>query len=204
MSFKFALSKYIKSPESIDKDQMLYYDDEFVVIKDLFPKAKYHYLLLPRSKDITLQNPLLQFNSKNLKFEQYRGKIQSLLDKFKSEILINLKLEYEGIDDNFVKYGVHAVPSLNNLHIHIISQDFQSVRLKNRHHYNSFVTEFFVEFKDLPLEKNDHRLNTTKMEYNCKNDDLICPYCDENFKNKFAKFKIHLKEEFENNYPSKT
>lgn len=36
--------------------------------------------------------------------------------------------------------GYHAIPSLQPLHIHIISQDFDSPALKKKQHWNSFTT----------------------------------------------------------------
>ena len=40
--------------------------------------------------------------------------------------------------------GFHAVPSMRQLHLHLISQDFDSACLKNKKHWNSFATDFFV------------------------------------------------------------
>ena len=44
-----------------------------------------------------------------------------------------------------VRIGFHAVPSMRQLHLHVISQDFQSDALKNKKHWNSFTSEFFIE-----------------------------------------------------------
>ena len=41
--------------------------------------------------------------------------------------------------------GFHAIPSMKQVHMHIISLDFQGRGLKKKHHYNSFVTEFFID-----------------------------------------------------------
>lgn len=48
-----------------------------------------------------------------------------------------------------IKKGFHAVPSLDNVHLHVITNDFVSDRLKNKKHYNSFTTDFFVLFDDV-------------------------------------------------------
>ncbi|KAL6278173.1 hypothetical protein ACE6H2_021774 [Prunus campanulata] len=34
-------------------------------------------------------------------------------------------------------------PSMRQLHLHVISQDFNSTHLKNKEHWNSFNTDFF-------------------------------------------------------------
>lgn len=42
------LGPYIKSPETFPPSRVVYHNDKFVVIHDLFPKASVHLLLLPR------------------------------------------------------------------------------------------------------------------------------------------------------------
>jgi aprataxin len=42
------------------------------------------------------------------------------------------------------KTGFHAVPSMDLLHAHIVSQDFDSSWLKTKKHWNSFASEFFL------------------------------------------------------------
>ena len=41
--------------------------------------------------------------------------------------------------------GFHAIPSMNQVHMHIISRDFISSALKTKKHWNSFTTEFFLK-----------------------------------------------------------
>lgn len=40
--------------------------------------------------------------------------------------------------------GYHAQPSMQRLHLHCVSRDFDSPTLKKREHWNSFNTEFFI------------------------------------------------------------
>ena len=42
------------------------------------------------------------------------------------------------------RIGFHAMPSMSQLHLHVISQDFHSAALKNKKHWNSFTSSFFV------------------------------------------------------------
>lgn len=46
--------------------------------------------------------------------------------------------------------GFHAVPSMRHLHLHVISDDFVSDRLKYRKHYLSFhpTLDHFVTLED--------------------------------------------------------
>uniref|UniRef100_A0A8D0D246 Aprataxin n=1 Tax=Sander lucioperca TaxID=283035 RepID=A0A8D0D246_SANLU len=41
--------------------------------------------------------------------------------------------------------GYHAIPSMSHVHLHVISQDFDSPCLKNKKHWNSFTTDYFME-----------------------------------------------------------
>lgn len=43
-----------------------------------------------------------------------------------------------------MRVGFHAVPSMAQLHLHLISGDFLGTGLKNKKHYNSFTTPFFL------------------------------------------------------------
>ncbi|GBO36936.1 Aprataxin, partial [Araneus ventricosus] len=45
--------------------------------------------------------------------------------------------------------GYHAVPSMSHLHLHVISQDFDSPCLKTKTHWNSFTTEYFISSKKI-------------------------------------------------------
>lgn len=53
--------------------------------------------------------------------------------------------------------GFHGLPSLPQLHMHLLSMDLESPCLKNKKHYNSFATYFFLTtdriIDDLKLHK---------------------------------------------------
>lgn len=94
-----------------------------------------------------------------------------------------------------VLVGVHAHPSMNHLHIHIISRDFYSEAMRHRKHYNSFHTGFFVDVEEFPLKDGDPRWHPGREKY--LEEDLRCWRCGKNFGNKFATLKRHLEGEFE-------
>lgn len=198
MSFRFALEKYIKNPDKY-QDCVIYKDTKYVVISDAFNKSVIHYLLLPRDLQITKQNPLTVFEDNGL-----RKEVAVLIEKLKLMILDRLKEEFE-IDEteDFIQVGVHSVPSMANLHIHLLTKDLNSLKMKNKKHYNSFTTDFFVNFDDLPLKQGDRRLDSHAMEQLIKTSDMKCIYCGENFQNKFAQLKKHLTTEFEKKYSRK-
>lgn len=94
-----------------------------------------------------------------------------------------------------VMAGVHAGPSMNHLHVHVVSRDFVSDRMRHRKHYNSFHTPFFIDLDDFPLAKNDPRRHPGREGYLAQ--ELKCWRCGKDFGNRFRQLKAHLEEEFE-------
>lgn len=149
-----------------------YHDDDCVVIYDGYPKARMHLLLLPRRLS-SLSSPDSQATNikgstcgirsiadlrKDLHYEELR-KCHATARK----LVKHLTEEYESLyrrdttttttttnsDKCLVRMGYHSVPSLDNLHLHIISTDLDSLYLKNKKHYNSFATNFFVDANEV-------------------------------------------------------
>lgn len=205
--FKYALAPYIKAPEK-HPDTVVFQDEDVVIIRDAFPKSCFHYLILPRSAKKTRQLPTLVFRDLTFKAEisKYVEICTDILVKeFESKYEVK-----EGSDikiRDFVQVGCHSVPSLSNLHIHVLTKDFHSARLKNKKHYNSFNTDFFIPFDQLPLKGStkfdEPRFDAEKMEKLCKTTGLKCCYCEAPFDNKFRQLKNHLDQEFEKNFREK-
>jgi aprataxin len=89
--------------------------------------------------------------------------------------------------------GVHTHPSMNHLHIHIFSKDMHSPCMKHKKHYSSFNSSFLVRMDEFPLDEGSERFHPG----NWPSWDMKCWRCEKNFRNKFAKLKEHLNEEFE-------
>lgn len=53
-------------------------------------------------------------------------------------------IENRGRKFDEFKIGYHAEPSMQQVHLHVISTDFNSPSLKTKKHWNSFNTDFFV------------------------------------------------------------
>ncbi|KAK0123665.1 aprataxin-like protein [Cadophora gregata] len=212
------LGAYIDHPENYDSSRIISYDDSFVAINDLYPKSSVHALLLPRSKKHTLQHPFDAFEDAEFlasvleqatKLRDIIGKeLQRQFGKYSvqdvpREKVLNGEVEIHRPEDmpigrdwnKEVKVGIHAHPSMNHLHIHVLSVDRYSECMKHRKHYNSFATPFFVELENFPLSKDDVRRHPAKEGY--LNSDMLCWRCGMNFGNKFARLKEHLKEEFD-------
>ncbi|EKU20534.1 aprataxin, partial [Nannochloropsis gaditana CCMP526] len=58
----------------------------------------------------------------------------------------------------------HSLPSLRPLHIHIVSQDFDSPALKTKRHWNSFTTPFFLDLLQVETALQIHGKVTVRHE----------------------------------------
>ncbi|GFU55627.1 aprataxin [Nephila pilipes] len=138
-------------------------DDLVVIIKDKYPKAQYHYLVLPKR------------NIPNLK-------------AVCKEDLSLLRHMHEKADELVAKcdskhkfqIGYHAVPSMSHLHLHVISQDFDSPCLKTKIHWNSFTSEYFISSKSIikQLETNGKiKLMDSNVSKDLLKQSLRCHVC---------------------------
>merc|ERR1712029_436543 len=161
-----------------DPDSVLFEDDELCVIKDKYPKARIHLLVLP--KDTMLVN------------------LNSLND---SHIPLIRRMVAAGQDQvppgttPGVRMGFHAVPSMSRLHLHVISQDFDSPCLKHKKHWNSFNTDYFVPWEIIvdQLETNNKVLPADTSQTNqWLKRDLQCHKCQYKPKN-LPDLKSHIR-----------
>lgn len=101
--------------------------------------------------------------------------------------------------------GFHAIPSMEHLHLHVISSDLISPSLKTKRHYNTFSprTGFFLPLADVRAWLDDEHqlakmvasLTPEKHEPRLK-DALVCFRCGETMKNMPA-LKNHIQREFD-------
>ncbi len=215
------LGAYITSPESFPASRVIYHDKKWVVINDLFPKSSIHLLLLPRDPTKQMLHPFdafedldflkeVQAEVKNLRVlvakELHRrfGRF-SRLDQEREQALDALDNDCDDGDtesqnipigrdwSKSIISGIHVGPSMNHLHVHVLSIDRHSECMKHRKHYNSFSTPFLIDVEDFPLDRKDSRRHPGRKNY--LNTDLKCWRCGRNFGNKFARLKGHLDEE---------
>lgn len=211
------LGEYTQDPASFPPSRVIYFDENFVAINDLFPKSSVHTLLLPRSD----KNRLHPFDA----FEDpaFLASVQQEVKKLRTLVAKELQRKYgkfssqeqareralngedeipEGEDlprgrdwERDVMAGIHAHPSMSHLHVHVLSVDRFSDCLKHKKHYNSFATPFFIPLEDFPLAPDDVRRHPGHQGY--LGYEFKCWRCKRNFGNSFAKLKAHLAEEFE-------
>ncbi|EDS31274.1 FHA-HIT [Culex quinquefasciatus] len=102
-----------------------------VVMRDKYPKAMHHFLVIPWA-DI---DSVYQLSPADI----------PLLHEMR--LLGVNAIETTGKSHDRFRLGFHMKPSMHRLHLHVISQDFVSDRLRYKEHFNSFVTEFFMPFE---------------------------------------------------------
>lgn len=209
------LGAYIANPQSFPPSAVVYHNEDFVVIHDLFPKSTLHLLLLPRDPKKTLVHPVEAFDDAEFlakvreevkkvctlaagELRRKYGK-HSALDRERQEAL-DLEPPPETLPagrdwEQEIMCGIHAHPSMNHLHVHITSVDRYSDRLRHRKHYNSFSTPFFVDIDDFPLARDDPRRDPDRQGYLRRS--FECWRCGRGFGNEFSALKKHLEEEFD-------
>lgn len=209
-----ALGAYIENPESFSSNVAVYHNQNFVAIRDRYPKSTLHLLLLPRDLSKTRLHPFDAFDD-----PKFLDNVRTEVKKIRTLAAAELRRMYgkesaqekrrdDALDadpppdelpsgrdwEKEVMCGIHSGPSMNHLHIHVMSVDRHSERMKSKKHYNSFSTPFFVDIDDFPLPEDDSRRHFKRQGY--LQWDYVCWRCGRNFGNKFAELKGHLEEEF--------
>ncbi|KAH9066436.1 HIT-like domain-containing protein [Lactarius vividus] len=182
-----------------------------LTIFDAYPKALFHFLVLPRlsnderSSDLTdLRTLLRRHASGDARAEETLRMLADEAARLRGVIEEEMQARYGFAWDVWV--GFHAVPSMEHLHLHVISSDLTAPALKTKRHYNSFSPRagFFVPLAEVRTWFNDaaapqlakvRRLAPEEYEPRLKYA-LECFRCDEPAKNMPA-LKKHLQDEFD-------
>jgi len=165
-----------------DPNAIVISTDKLVAIKDKYPKAQLHFLVLPIKHIPSI-------------FHLNRSHVD-LLDEM--ELLAQNLIEISGRRQEDFKIGYHASPSMQQLHLHVLSTDFDSPYLKTKIHWNSFNTPFFLTTESI-LEQlkgngivqklpNDLLKNYLAAELTCH----ICHYKLSNMPKLKEHIKLHL------------
>ena len=100
------------------------------VVYDRFPKGFVHLLVLPMT--IRAEKPS--------HFSKYDLQDLKKIHKLAYDIADDLQARYD-LPPFYV--GYHALPSMADLHIHIVSGDLASQYMKRREHYTSFTNDAY-------------------------------------------------------------
>lgn len=150
------------------------------VIYDKFPKSRMHLLVVPTTIDPYEPDKLTKSDLVALK-KVHRGAM-FIMDMLGDNMLI----------------GYHAIPSMTVLHLHIISNDFDSLYLKRKENYVSFLTDYFIHPQKIERAIEREGKFTLPSRYELvmmlKNAPVECHKCGRRSFNHFTMLKKHLKE----------
>ncbi|KAF8610152.1 hypothetical protein BDV93DRAFT_601209 [Ceratobasidium sp. AG-I] len=215
MSFGSALRQYVLAdPKSLGHDVLLSESEKCITIFDKFPKAMFHFLVLPKL-DSTITSSVSTNLSTLLQWDK-AGALQCLQHMHHDAESTKSMIEDEMVKKYGFKWdvhvGFHALPSMEHVHLHILSSDLCAPPLKKKHHYNSFRPDlgFFLHLADVlswfelptatPFTKGltyeqKAAIPTSKYEALLKTN-LECFKCQESFKT-IPQLKIHLQKEWD-------
>uniref|UniRef100_A0A098M1Q5 Aprataxin n=1 Tax=Hypsiglena sp. JMG-2014 TaxID=1550645 RepID=A0A098M1Q5_9SAUR len=160
-------------------DMQVYKDEQVVVIKDKYPKARYHWLVLPWQSISTL----FEVTHEHLELLKHMHKV--------GEMIIQQCLEKDSLR---FRLGYHAIPSMRQLHLHVISQDFDSKWFKTKKHWNSFTTNYFLDSADvIAVIKKKGRITVDQNAFQLLTLPLKCHICKKQLPT-IPQLKEHLKE----------
>lgn len=169
------LDAYIISPQQFPSSRVIDYNDDFVSIYDAYPKSTLHLLLLPRDRSKTWLHPAIAFQDPVF-LEKTRlaaaelktfaaSELRRLYGRHNSEERAREEAMQQdppvedlppGHDwESDIRCGIHANPSMNNLHVHIISSPKYNTTKKHHTHRARFTPPFFIPLDAFPLNADD-------------------------------------------------
>lgn len=206
---------HMTNPELNTNGLVVYFNKDWTLIYDMYPKSTVHFLLLPRDPKYYRVHPFQAFKDADFR-ESARKEITAAVrvaaDELCRKVGSNSRLQRERSDAMLaenppdplpdgrdwtkdIKVGIHAAPSMSHLHIHIMSVDNVNRCMKTSKHYQSNNTPFFVGMDEFPLSDTDPRWRIEQCEYGQQN--MKCWRCGRDFGRSFSKLKPHLDVEME-------
>lgn len=174
------LNVYLQENRAVELDRCIFFEsDEFIVIYDAYPKSNIHLLIMSKGEYIKNVCKL---------YPEHLPCLRGMIDLANE---ITSHFEKLGIE---IWQGFHAIPSLAPLHLHLISTDFSAPALKKPIHWNSFVTEFFLDPESVYEELYNEEIVYIDKKYYKKlknTDPMTCPKCKRRFK--IGRIKSHWK-----------
>lgn len=166
---------------------LLYKDDSCILVNDAFPKSMVHCLVMPLDLRLDSLNALTESDVPLLKHMVHIG----------DEYVRFLKMTAPKLHGQrrFIS-GFHALPSLPMLHLHVLSMDLESVCVKNKKHYNSFATFFFLTSSRVIADLEQHGRVTINQDVarlrQMEEQDMKCLWCGTSLAN-IPAMKAHVR-----------
>jgi aprataxin len=152
------LSSIAADPERHRAVQSIWHvDGQVVGMLDKYPKARHHALLLARepglhrASQLRLQHLPLLTHMRQLALawiQQQQQQQQHDVNHQQDAPQDQQAHALVSVPDGW-RLGFHSVPSMAQLHLHVISTDFDSPCLKTKRHWNSFTSGFFLQLDDV-------------------------------------------------------
>lgn len=172
-----------------DPNAQVFKNDRFVCIRDKYPKSRFHLLLVPLAtvshglKLLKVQD-LIRLNDSLNVLREMRQLANDIVEK---KCPAELKPK--------IQLGFHSIQSMNPLHMHIISRDFVSDCLKNKKHWNSFTSQYFVHLDKLIENLQDVKDYFAEDRFNLNKPQVLKSYLE-------ADLKCHVCNMAINNIPN--
>jgi len=136
------LYDYIRADmSSRTRSAIFYQTHDCVVVYDAYPKARVHLLLMLRHGLSPPVDSALDITSVHATSINTLHTLARAIAGCET-----IKAAAQGYS---IRLGYHAIPSLRPLHLHLVSNDMQSVYMKTKAHWNSFTTEFFIDISTI-------------------------------------------------------
>lgn len=218
------LGIYIEHPER-HPQEVVEYDDDWVVLRDLYPKASVHLLLMPRDKSVTRVHPLDALSTHSELLEKAKARVEHVKKLAASELrrlygrVSEADKPYQKALEDLMSSSSDPPPPEERDKLLPPGRDWLNEIVVGVHTHPSMnhlhIHVFSREMHSPCLKKKKHYLsfNTSFLvgldEFPLKEEsprfhpgdwpswDLVCWRCGKNFKNQFAKLKEHLETEFE-------
>ncbi|XP_008442389.2 transcription factor bHLH140 [Cucumis melo] len=152
--------------------------DDVVVLYDIYPKARKHLLVVARHEGL----------------DQLADVCTEHLPLLRTMHAMGLKWIHKFFHEDaplVFRLGYHSAPSMRQLHLHVISQDFDSTHLKNKKHWNSFNTDFFRDSVTVIDEVSSHGKARIMDDERLISMELRCNRCRSAHPN-LPKLKAHI------------
>jgi aprataxin len=115
----------------VNPQSVFWQNQTFRAVYDAFPKSRYHFLIVPTRR----------FHATPLALNVEALLVVESMMKIAQQIVRNMSLANPQL---LFRMGFHAIPSIPQLHLHVISGDFDSPCMKVKKHWNSFTTDFLI------------------------------------------------------------
>ena len=179
-SYKNVLLSYLTDPQK-HAASIFRRTADVTVVRDAFPKAKIHLLVLPNCRLDNLE--VLNATHVPIVAKMIETADQICHELVQANPIVQLKS------------GFHAIPSLNQLHMHVISQEFESPGLKTKKHWNSFTTAFFIDARAVLKQLESQGRVVIDVEANelLLRSPLVCNQCPKRLRD-IPSLKVHLRQ----------